>query len=44
MALLIRECYVLDPCCGTGAPFVEVVRRIHETITEAAGTPSWATT
>jgi hypothetical protein len=26
--------YVLDPCCGTGAYLVEVVRRIHETMTE----------
>ncbi len=26
--------YVLDPCCGTGAYLVEVVRRIHETMTQ----------
>lgn len=26
--------FVLDPCCGTGAYLVEVVRRIHETMTE----------
>ena len=26
--------YVLDPCCGTGAFLVEVVRRIHETMTD----------
>ena len=26
--------YVLDPCCGTGAFLVEVVRRIHQTMTE----------
>jgi hypothetical protein len=24
--------YVLDPCCGTGAYLVEVLRRIHETL------------
>ena len=29
--------YVLDPCCGTGAFLVEVVRRIHQTMTEAGG-------
>jgi hypothetical protein len=28
--------YVLDPCCGTGAYLVEVLRRIHETL-EAKG-------
>ncbi|HWE40683.1 MAG TPA: type ISP restriction/modification enzyme [Isosphaeraceae bacterium] len=26
--------YVLDPCCGTGAYVVEVLRRIHETLKE----------
>ncbi len=25
--------YVLDPCCGTGAYLVEVLRKIHETLT-----------
>jgi Type ISP C-terminal specificity domain/N-6 DNA Methylase len=29
--------YVLDPCCGTGAFLVEVVRRIHETLAEGEG-------
>src|SRR5208337_2672331 len=29
--------YVLDPCCGTGAYLVEVVRRIHQTLTEGGG-------
>ncbi len=29
--------YVLDPCCGTGAYLVEVVRRIHEIMTESGG-------
>jgi len=29
--------YVLDPCCGTGAYLVEVVRRIHEIMTEGGG-------
>ena len=29
--------YVLDPCCGTGAFLVEVVRRIHETLAEGGG-------
>ena len=26
--------YVLDPCCGTGAYLVEVLRKIHETLEE----------
>ncbi len=26
--------FVLDPCCGTGAYVVEVLRKIHETLTE----------
>ncbi len=29
--------YVLDPCCGTGAYLVEVVRRIHEIMTVGGG-------
>jgi len=29
--------YVLDPCCGTGAYLVEVVRRIHEIMIEGGG-------
>ncbi|MCA1642237.1 MAG: N-6 DNA methylase, partial [Acidobacteria bacterium] len=29
--------YVLDPCCGTGAYLVEVLRRIKRTIDEAGG-------
>ncbi len=28
---------MLDPCCGTGAYLVEVVRRIHESMTESGG-------
>jgi predicted helicase len=27
-----KRVYVLDPCCGTGAYLVEVIRRIHETL------------
>ncbi|MEJ7712929.1 MAG: N-6 DNA methylase [Pyrinomonadaceae bacterium] len=29
--------YVLDPCCGTGAYLVEVLKRIKRTIDEAGG-------
>jgi hypothetical protein len=29
--------YVLDPCCGTGAYLVEVLRRIEETLGERGG-------
>lgn len=29
--------YVLDPCCGTGAYLVEVLRRIRQTIDERGG-------
>jgi len=28
--------YVLDPCCGTGAYLVEVLRKIHETLKDKA--------
>lgn len=28
------QVYVLDPCCGTGAYLVEVLRKIHETLAE----------
>ncbi len=27
--------YVLDPCCGTGAYLVEVLKRIHQTLYES---------
>jgi Type ISP C-terminal specificity domain/N-6 DNA Methylase len=29
--------YVLDPCCGTGAYLVEVIRRIHDTMSQGGG-------
>ncbi|MGE0885091.1 MAG: type ISP restriction/modification enzyme [Blastocatellales bacterium] len=29
--------YVLDPCCGTGAYLVEVLKRIHQTLQERGG-------
>jgi REP element-mobilizing transposase RayT len=29
--------YVLDPCCGTGAYIVEVLRKIHDTLKENGG-------
>jgi len=29
--------YVLDPCCGTGAYLVEVLRRIHATLQDKGG-------
>lgn len=29
--------YVLDPCCGTGAYLVEVLKRIHQTLQERDG-------
>jgi len=29
--------YVLDPCCGTGAYLVEVLKRIHQTLQEKRG-------
>jgi hypothetical protein len=29
--------FVLDPCCGTGAYLVEVLRKIRETLTESRG-------
>jgi hypothetical protein len=29
--------FVLDPCCGTGAYLVEVLRKIHETLRESKG-------
>lgn len=32
-----RRVYVLDPCCGTGAYLVEVLKRIHQTIHELGG-------
>jgi hypothetical protein len=32
-----KDVYVLDPCCGTGAYLVEVLRRIHRTLQEEQG-------
>jgi hypothetical protein len=34
---------VLDPCCGTGAYLVEVIRRIHQTLQEQGGDALGAT-
>lgn len=32
-----KNVYVLDPCCGTGAYLVEVLKKIHETISSKRG-------
>lgn len=32
-----RRVFVLDPCCGTGAYLVEVIKRIHATLREKGG-------
>jgi hypothetical protein len=32
-----KNVYVLDPCCGTGSYLVEVLKKIHETLSERSG-------
>jgi hypothetical protein len=32
-----KNVYVLDPCCGTGSYLVEVLKKIHETLSKRTG-------